>query len=323
MNAALLWDRRAWLTLTLAATVSGCSRTPIRFQGTFFQPWQDFEAVSPEDWRKRMRAVRALGCSQIVLQWSAHYGNDHPWTMSDRLLALLFDTAGNEGIGVRLGLPYDEGWWKALADDDKTTLPTFLKSTQKRCIDTLQHSRWPDQAGFRGWYLPYELDQYNWADRARRDLLLDWLTNITEVASQRVAAPLAASTFFSQLPTPGTLVGLWTDILDRMRLRPMLQDGVGVGGMRNYAGLEPLRQLLLQRAISFDLIVELFEQLPSLANTNGAFHARSASQARLRAQLQIAENYGADQIIAFAIDPWILGSSPEALQLRKDVGLES
>ncbi|WP_225981460.1 hypothetical protein [Paracidovorax avenae] len=70
------------------------------------------------------------------------------------------------------------------------------------------------------------------------------------------------STFFSKLQTPGTLTALWTDILEKVALRPMLQDGVGVAGMGNYAGLEPLRALLRQRGVPFDLIIELFEQLP-------------------------------------------------------------
>jgi len=92
-------------------------------------------------------------------------------------------------------------------------------------------------------------------------------------------------------------------------LRPMLQDGVGVAGLGNYAGLEPLRVLLLNRGIAFDLIVELFEQLPPLPNTNGAFRARPASSDRIRTQMSIARNYGADRIVAFAIDPWMLKKS--------------
>ncbi len=321
MNTPYFFDRRALLTFAGATLVSSCYKAPVRFQGTFFQPWRDFESVSTEDWRKRMRTVRALGCKQIVLQWSAHYGGDHPWTMSDALIGTLFEAAGTEGMQVRLGLPYDEGWWKAMAATDSETLPMFLASTQARCIDTLQTSQWPEQPGFRGWYLPYEIDQYNWATPLRRALLLVWLEGITAAAAERVPEPLALSTFFSQLPSSGSLAGLWTDILERMELRPMLQDGVGVGGMRNYAGLEPLRQLLRQRAVPFDLIVELFEQLPALENTNGAFRARSAPEGRLRAQIDMARNYGADEVIAFAVDPWILGATPEALQLRQDLGL--
>ena len=101
-------------------------------------------------------------------------------------------------------------------------------------------------------------------------------------------------------------------------LRPMLQDGVGVAGMGNYAGLEPLRALLRQRKVPFDLIVELFEQLPALEGTGGAFRARAATAERVRAQLAVARNYGAERVIAFAIDPWMLGDTPEARQLLQD-----
>ena len=74
--------------------------------------------------------------------------------------------------------------------------------------------------------------------------------------------------------------------------------------------------------MAFDLIVELFEQLPALPNTQDAFRARTATSERIREQLKIAQSFGADRVIAFAIDPWLLGDSQEAQQLREDWGFE-
>lgn len=296
--------------MAAASLLASCSSSPPeKFQATFLQPWQSHETLPLVEWRRRLKLMHDMGCSEIILQWSATYDGSFPWTMPDALIQLLFDEGAHQGIGIRVGLPYDEGWWNALRSDNAQSLPDFLASTQARCVKTLEESRWPAQAGFRGWYLPYELDQYNWATPERRALLLPWLNAIAAASSKSSTQPLALSTFYSTLPTAGTLAGLWTDILDRVTLRPMLQDGVGVAGLGNYAGLEPLRVLLLNRGIAFDLIVELFEQLPPLPNTNGAFRARPASSDRIRTQMSIARNYGADRIVAFAIDPWMLKKS--------------
>ncbi|KQM70205.1 DUF4434 domain-containing protein [Xylophilus sp. Leaf220] len=310
-------SRRTWLGLAAAAVLAGCTSPPEKFQGTFLQPWKSYEALSLEEWRRRLRTTRALGCDEIVLQWSAAYGGASPWDLPDTLLTLLFDEAGREGMGIRMGLPYDERWWTAMGSKDPAVLPAFLADTQARSLGFMQSARWSQQAGFRGWYLPYELDQYNWATAERRQMLVAWLQAIAAGGGRE---PLAVSTFFSRLSTPGTLTGLWSDILDQVRLRPMLQDGVGVAGMGNYAGLEPLRALLRRRGVPFDLIVELFEQLPALPGTDDAFRARAASAERVKAQLRVARSYGAERIIAFAIDPWMLGDTAEARQLLKDWG---
>ena len=293
--------------MAAASLLASCSNGPPgKFQATFLQPWQSHETLSLAEWRKRLKLMHDMGCSEIILQWSATYDGSYPWTMPDALIQLLFDEGARQGIGIRVGLPYDEGWWNALSDNAAQDLPAFLASTQARCIEAMDTSRWPTQAGFRGWYLPYEIDQYNWASTERRALLLPWLSAIADAASKSSAQPLALSTFYSRLPTTGTLAGLWGDILDKVSLRPMLQDGVGVAGLGNYAGLEPLRVLLLKRGIAFDLIVELFEQLPPLPNTNDAFRAKPASPDRIRTQMAIASHYGAERIVAFAIDPWML-----------------
>lgn len=305
-------NRRTWLAMAATSLLAACSSgggTSEKFQATFLQPWQNYETLSLAEWQRRLKIMHDLGCSEIILQWSAIYGGSYPWAMPDALIQLLFDEGGSNGIGIRVGLPYDEGWWNALRSDNAQSLPDFFASTQARCVQTLEESRWPAQAGFRGWYLPYELDQYNWATPERRALLLPWLNAIAAASSKSSTQPLALSTFYSTLPTTGTLAGLWTDILDRVALRPMLQDGVGVAGLGNYAGLEPLRVLLRERAIAFDLIVELFEQLPPLPNTNNAFRAKAASGDRINAQMAIARSYGADRIVAFAIDPWLITTS--------------
>lgn len=305
-------SRRTWLTMAAASIAAGCGTgggASEKFQSTFLQPWQSYETLSEMEWSRRLKVMRDYGCTEIILQWSGLYGGSYEWKMPEALIQLLFEEGQKNGIGIRVGLPYNEGWWNALSGKGTRRISDFLERTQAICIETLNTSRWPKQPGFRGWYLPYELDQYNWATPERRALLLPWLSAIAETSAKRSSEPLALSTFYSRLPTEGTLAGLWSEILETVRLRPMLQDGVGVAGFQNYAGLEPLRLLLRERSIPFDLIVELFEQLPSLPGSNNAFRAKAASSSRIKTQMEVASTYGADRVVAFAIDPWLLSSS--------------
>ena len=71
----------------------------------------------------------------------------------------------------------------------------------------------------------------------------------------------------------------------------MIQDGVGVAGLDNLKALEPLRRLLLARRAPFDLVIELFEELPSGSTDGSTFKARSADFERVRKQWLIADSY--------------------------------
>ncbi|MET3512457.1 hypothetical protein ABIC63_000217 [Pseudacidovorax sp. 1753] len=313
--------RRSWLGAAgavAALLAAGCAPAPMRLDGTFLQPWRSHEALSLEEWQRRLRVTRELGCREVVVQWMGLYGGANDWMLTPALLQMLFDEAARQGMGVRLGLPYDERWWTTLGAKQPEALPAFLDQTRERSLAAMRSEPWPAHAAFRGWYLPYEIDQYNWATPERRRLLTAWLRELAAEPLKRSQPRLAVSTFYSRLPTPGSLDGLWAEILDAALLRPMLQDGVGVAGMGNYAGLEPLRRLLRQRGVAFDLIVELFEQLPNPPGQPDGFRARAATLERVRAQLEVARTYGAEHVLAFAIDPWLLGDTPEAKKLLRD-----
>ncbi len=289
--------------------LAACTGQPV-FASTFLQVWRSHLELGQAQWHQRLKAVCALGCGEIVIQWAAVDG-EQPWQIPDALLDFLFDDAGQLGLGIRLGLPYDERWWQALGAPDDATLPRFLARTRARSLTYAEQARWPGRSNFRGWYIPYELEQHNWGTPQRQALLVPWLHSIAAGAAPRPAI----STYYSRLPSPGTLEGLWAAILGQVAVRPMIQDGVGVAGLDNYQALAPLLALLRERKTSFDLIVELFQELPSERQDGTTFKAVSADLPRLRQQLAIARQTGARQLVAFALDPWVIGESPQARQL--------
>ncbi|MEE7548893.1 DUF4434 domain-containing protein, partial [Xanthomonas sp. Kuri4-1] len=295
----------------------GCARPP-HFDGSFLQPWQSHLALGPDDWRRHMALARQLGCRELVLQWSGLYGGDEPeWTVPDAVLRMIFASAHAAGLRVRVGVPYHRGWWKALQATEDAPLDAFLALTRERALSDLQQAPWPSLPGFAGWYLPYELEQYHWATEARQQRLCDWLQPLCLAAAQHSPGPMAVSTYFSRLPTRGSLSQLWTRVLDRVAVRPMVQDGVGVAGLGNLAGVDPLLALLRARAVAFDVVVELFEELPSSAADGSHFQAQTADVARIRQQLDWAQGSGADGLFAFALDPWLSQDTPRARALRR------
>ncbi|PVX79925.1 uncharacterized protein DUF4434 [Paraburkholderia unamae] len=284
--------------------------------GTFVQLWREHLGWTREQWQQRLVATHALGCTTIFVQWVGIDGDaDHTWIAPDALLQGLLDDCAQLGMTVHLGLPYDERWWKVLGGADSDALDAYLASTATRTTAWMRAAPWPRHRAFRGWYLPYEIEQYSWGDATRVQKLVPWLNTLAEVARATSGETARISTFHSRLDTDATLEGLWRVLIEQATVRPMIQDGAGAQGVAAYAPLQPLRDLFVSRGVAFDLILELFENLPPAQPGADTFTARSASYARVKAQWAIARDYGAHDIVAFAIDPWVIGDEPGAKAL--------
>lgn len=313
-------SRRVFLGAGVAAacaSLAGCSASaPI--SASFVQPWRSHLDMTREQWRQRLADTQSLGCKQLFLQWAGIFGGPaaENWQLSDAQIADLLDICAELGMGVHLGLPYDERWWKQISLANAEGPAAFLSHITSHAERYMALSAWPAHAAFRGWYIPYELEQYHWADAGRQALLLPALRAMARAAAATSGHAPAISTYFSRLQTQGDLAQLWSFLLDRVDLHPMIQDGVGVAGLENLAALEPLHRMLQGRNAPFDLIVELFEQLPGQADGSD-FQARTAGFERVRRQWEIASDYGAQRIVAYAIDPWVLGDAPEAQELLR------
>lgn len=305
--------------LAALAGLPGCS-LPEQVDGTFLQPWRDHQNWTATDWQRSMKLARRAGCRQLVVQWSGILGGpDGDWQLSDVSLAMLFNAADQAGINVRVGLPFEHRWWQVISADE-VQLRDFFAASLERARAWLGQSSLPRQQRFAGWYLPYELEQYHWAEPARLQLLVGWLHEMQQVTIAR-GGDCAISTYFSQLQTEGTLVGLWQHVLDGTTLRPMVQDGIGVAGQGNQQALAPLLALFKQRGVAFDAIVELFRQLPPPAGNESQFHAESADFARIQQQLEWARASGAGNVLVYALEPWLSQDTPQAKALRRAWGL--
>ncbi|VVE90060.1 Tat pathway signal protein [Pandoraea bronchicola] len=312
--------RRLLQAAALAACLplTACT-TPPAIGGSFVQLWRSHLEWTPKQWRERLTATHALGCKEIFVQWVGIDGEpDNTWMASDALIRTLLDESAALKMGVHLGVPYDERWWTAVDAAQASTLDAYLQRTGKRATAYMQNTAWTKHPAFRGWYLPYELEQYHWATPLRIDKLSAWLGPLADVAIATSGQAPTISTYFSKLPTLGTLTDLWSTLLDRVQLHPMIQDGVGVAGMSNYTALTPLFSMLKSRGEGFDIILELFEELPSEKNDGTEFNAIVADFDRVKRQWEMARQFGATRLVAFAIDPWVLDDTPGSKALLRD-----
>ncbi|WP_341990984.1 DUF4434 domain-containing protein [Azorhizobium sp. AG788] len=297
--------------LALAASAPRTDRLPRRLDGSFLQVWKDDLTLPRPRWAERLRQMKVLGCQTLVLQWTA-LGT--AYAMSDPLLDALMDLALAAGLGVRVGLPHQEGYWPMLAAPDLAVRAGYFVRATDAGTRILQGSRLSAHPAFSGWYVPYEIEQVNWADAERRGILARYLAALAKANDSGI--PLAISTFRSALPDVKTLADLWGAILDEVPVRLMVQDGVGIFGMGNYRHLAPLFALLRARGSDFDTVVELFTEIPSGKTDGTTFSAVPATMVRLRAQLAAAADTGAQSLIGFAVHPYMTDASPAATQLR-------
>lgn len=287
---------------------------------SFLQPWQSHLDWTREQWQSRLQEMHALGCQELFVQWVG-IDNEDPtkaWALPDAQITRLLDLCTEVGMGVHLGLTYDERWWQLISMTDLGQKQTALEQISGRAVRYMQSASWPQHAAFRGWYIPYEIEQYHWADPERIAVLARGLQPMVQAAQASSGHTPSISTYFSTLPTSGSLTTLWSNLLNQIALHPMIQDGVGVAGMRNYDALAPLQAMLQGRNAPFDLVVELFEQLPGAKSDGTDFKAQAAHFDRIKKQWRIAKSYGAQRVVAFALDPWVLGDMPEAQLLRKE-----
>ena len=318
-------QRRLLLKLAISAPVlallgplAGCSPKP-EFRSTFLQLWKSHLDLPPEAWHQRMAFLKEVGCSELVLQWVGQTGSGvegGDWMLPDASMRTLLDACAEYGLHVRIGLPYDNGWWAAMASGDEQALPTWFNNSLQAASAYMRDSQWPMHPQFSGWYIPYEIEQYSWVSPARQELLGNWLTALSQVSQKACQGVPSISTYFSVLETEGSLLQLWHSLLKRTKLRVMVQDGVGVAGWDNLDGVDPLIAYLREQHVPFDVIVELFEQLPSERTKFTEFTARSADYSRVKRQFAWAKDTGAQSIVAFAIEPWVTADDEYAKALK-------
>ncbi|WP_323016310.1 DUF4434 domain-containing protein [Castellaniella sp.] len=296
--------------------LSGCTKKT-QWAATFFQPWKQHADMSEQDWSKLFADIQQLGFRQIYIQWLGHTHGTDNWMLSDQTIKNLLNIANSQGMSLVIGLPYDNRWNDVLGSDSLSEISRFFDQTVEAADALIQHSSWANHSAVKGWYIPYELEQYNWSHKQKALLLADWLKTLAATISRYSNAMPSISTYCSQLQTQQTMASLWSGIIQYgAQVRPLLQDGAGVYGQQQTEELDQLQRYFQSQKITFDLIIELFQQQQPISKDLQDFTAVSASPDRIKHQLRRFEASGARHAIAFAAYPWLTNETETAEHLR-------
>ena len=302
----------AILAAGLAAT--SVAATQPRLSGTFVQLTRAVATNSVAQWRADIEAAKAVGVTNLVVQWSAeppvaYVGtstNDLPFCPeSYATLERLFEAVKDSGVTVQLGLMNDSGYWRAITARDRVLRDYFLlRVARNERLQKLLLARFGSRPEWTGYYLSEEIDDLTWRNAARSAYMRDYLAlMVRRLRANDPGRSVAVSAFFRGRTAPDifarTLLALTTNATDRLDA-VLVQDGVGVGDppvtyVPGY--FRTLRDLWTDDAPRLLAVAELFEQT---SREGEPFAARPADPARVAEQLKAVAPC-VDGIVAFTL----------------------
>ena len=321
---------RGWRTtaraclLAASCLLGGCASTASqdpprvapRLGGTIVQFKPSDNLRTRADWARSFRSLRALGMTQVVLQWTAdgeaaYYPSQRLRTGPMPPLDTLVDLAEAAGMRVLVGLSHDPMYWSHIAGEPDQ-VARYLGELRSRSLRVARElvPRLAHRRAFEGWYLSEEIDDLNWRDPARHAMVSAHLKALTsELRTLDARARIAISGFANAGTDRVVLQAFWEDLLTEAPELGivMFQDGVGVGKL----SLEELPGVLaaVKRAVDgrqreLRVIVEVFRQTAGAPIDTRPFAAEPASIERLRQQIAIGRAFSAD-LLAFTVPDYM------------------
>jgi hypothetical protein len=182
-------------------------------------------------WRDEMRDLRAAGIEDIVVARSVLAGRAHyhsalleEWDEQDAV-SLVMQAAGEQGVGVMLGLTLNLNFWDRTRDFGRM-MKRDLTLNRHILVELLAaHAANP---ALRGIYVTHEPDRDNVATPERATLLRTFLGDMYELIKSACGLPVFCSPFFAKSIPPAELAAWWSEFVDRPMFDIIaMQDGVG------------------------------------------------------------------------------------------------
>ena len=266
-----------------------------------------------QQWNNLLRKMKDMNLAKIIVQYSVH--QNRAWYNPSKLsfvkynetaINKIFIAAENVGIKVYLGLSFSESWYKS----DKALASTYddLLRKNKENMDEL-YMLFGSNLAFGGWYIPQEINDYDWQTETKKVLLFNWLQQVAEYAHQKDASkPVIISPYFN-LWQPADIIEAWyNELLDIAKDVDWIypQDGIGTSlkdvyiDIANYGS--HIKRACERHGKKFGLTVESFRQVSGWPVDNGIFSATSTDLKQMKVQIQQAYQLNPNDIILFEWD---------------------
>ncbi len=305
--------------IVIPAAGTGAGPEP-HLDGTFIQLWQAHKSWRPEEWDRLFSYFHRMHLSRLVIQWSTYnesqFYSSPPASADGSVIGALMDRADVAGMKVLVGLSYDSNYWRTI-ENDPVLVRVFLRRAQLRAEKTARELK-PAvlrHRSFEGWYISEEIDDINWNEAERRDLIVEYLKNLSSTLSKLSPGKnISLSGFSNAFLSPEALAVFWGRILVSTQVDQLLfQDGVGtrkipLSELRGYLG--PLHAVAKQNHRDLCIAVETFQQ-ENAEGSGAPFHALPAPLDRLLRQIEIDARFADCGLVGFGIPEYLspLGGS--------------
>ncbi len=262
--------------------------------------------------------TRDMGFDTVFLQWSSYdgvsfYRDPRPGKKIDARLTSIIKASCKANVNLWIGLHHDSQFWERSAQS-KNQVKIYLN---KRLVDLKQRlpalelamaNAAPHAGCIKGWYIADEIDDMTWSNIEYQQLLLDNLKLTRQILKKsRPEWKVAISGFTNRVKTPQGYARFWDMLLTEAKIDLLLfQDGVGAGKLTlqtEASYIQPLTAMARKKKYDVSVVVELFNMVEQ---RDGANRFSSASVARVKQQLILAEKAGAQQLAVFAATPYLL-----------------
>lgn len=224
------------------AFATTCTTTP-RIDGSFVQPSLIDGFTSTQLTNELTTLTNACVTSQ-VLQWTADTKNNttvypsglsgYTQNTSTDVVSRVLTAADTAGVSEYLGLQTNDDWWSKYANDS-----TWLsgEATKANAIADDLYAKYGTHTSLAGWYLPFEVDNWNFTSTTTWSNMASFYTTIANhLHTLTPSLPVIISPFYNTAggQTSSQWTTMWTSILGSAPIDVIaLQDGIGAGHATN------------------------------------------------------------------------------------------
>ena len=255
----------------------------------FYQPQAADTKISTQAWPTLFHSVRQQGFDALIIQWS-EYGDflkgngDRDWLVQ-RVIE-----ANNAGLKLIIGLKSDPDVFSKLHESPSTLRNYFNKLTQEnKSLINYWVSALPNDA-ILGWYLPLEIDDKEWRDQDKLEVLQSYLQRESSINAGK---PTYISSFFTGNMTPQNYANMIINLKRNSTIKLWIQDGGGTNRLTKSERTLYLNQLSnCKDPIADGVIYEIFHQ----TQQDEKFLAQNLSTANLASKLKMRAPCQGDSI---------------------------
>lgn len=282
-------------------------------KGSFIQLWNTVGCscgqYTQAQWEEEFQKMKDVCLESVVVQYGFYDNN--AWyqpsslgyaTYTNPTLNRMVAAAEAKNIKLYFGLYFDETW--NVSDKSLSTSYSTVLTKHQQVADELW-SLFGTSSAFEGWYIPQEINDLEWQNTTKRNLLANWLRDVSAyLKTKSNAKKVLIAPFFGPNRPADDLESWWNAVLtiavDVDVVAP--QDGVGTTSkivdvdVPHY--FQAIKNACDAQGVDFAATVESFRQTDGWPINANGFAAVPTSVNTLKSQLWEASRF-ADQVWQF------------------------